>query len=293
MYTFSEVVGIIKDLIPHIDVFMDNGYTKEEMKMVLETQKIMGDSSIRVTATCVRVPVVYGHSEAVNISTSKKVSPDEVRQVLAQAPGVLVVDDPANKRYPMPLEAAGQDLTLDKAPWRQLLGQGQQLGPASAEVVGEGKEVIEAYLIVRAEQAQDNQVPPIVGSLPHPINDGHQNYWNDVVDVNQAYPGYPPGNHAAKKRSHHVRDNQAPDYGVGERQVPVRVYHGRTRGHPDDNHCHEVNGHGAASGYAEKQGGDEVAALYRVVGALRGDDTANIALAKLAGIAIGFFAIFV
>jgi aspartate-semialdehyde dehydrogenase len=103
---------IALNLIPHIDVFKDNGYTKEEMKMVLETQKIMGDSSIKVTATCVRVPVVYGHSEAVNIATSKKISPDQVREILAQAPGVLVVDDPANKRYPMPLEAAGQDLTL-------------------------------------------------------------------------------------------------------------------------------------------------------------------------------------
>jgi aspartate-semialdehyde dehydrogenase len=72
----------------------------------------MGDSSIKVTATCVRVPVVYGHSEAVNIATRKKISPDQVRQVLSQAPGVLVVDDPAAKRYPMPLEAAGQDLTL-------------------------------------------------------------------------------------------------------------------------------------------------------------------------------------
>ncbi|MFH1034690.1 MAG: aspartate-semialdehyde dehydrogenase [Pseudomonadota bacterium] len=103
---------IALNLIPHIDVFKDNGYTKEEMKMVLETQKIMGDQSIKVTATCVRVPVVYGHSEAVNIATARKVSPDQVRQALAKAPGVLVVDDPANKRYPMPLEAAGQDLTL-------------------------------------------------------------------------------------------------------------------------------------------------------------------------------------
>ena len=103
---------IALNLIPHIDVFKDNGYTKEEMKMVLETQKIMGDSSIKVTATCVRVPVVYSHREAVNISTAKKISPEQVRQALAQAPGVLVVDDPANKRYPMPLEAAGQDLTL-------------------------------------------------------------------------------------------------------------------------------------------------------------------------------------
>ncbi len=100
------------NVLPHIDVFLDNGYTKEEMKMVLETRKIMGDDSIRVSATTARVPVFYGHSEAVNIETEKKITPDEVRALLAQAPGVKVVDDPANRLYPMPLEAAGQDLTL-------------------------------------------------------------------------------------------------------------------------------------------------------------------------------------
>jgi aspartate-semialdehyde dehydrogenase len=100
------------NLIPHIDVFKDNGYTKEEMKMVLETQKIMDDPTIKVSATCVRVPVVYGHSEALNIATAKKISPDEVREALAKAPGVKVVDDVANKAYPMPIDAAGQDLTL-------------------------------------------------------------------------------------------------------------------------------------------------------------------------------------
>ncbi|MFH2126967.1 MAG: aspartate-semialdehyde dehydrogenase [Pseudomonadota bacterium] len=99
------------NLLPHIDVFQDNGYTKEEMKMVLETRKIMGDDSIKVSATCVRVPVRYGHSETVNIATKKKVSAAEVRAVLAQAPGVKVVDDPANLVYPTPLETAGQDLT--------------------------------------------------------------------------------------------------------------------------------------------------------------------------------------
>ncbi len=100
------------NLIPHIDVFRDNGYTKEEMKMVLETQKIMDDPTIKVSATCVRVPVVYGHSEALNIATAKKITPDQVRATLAKAPGVKVVDDPASKLYPMPLDAAGQDLTL-------------------------------------------------------------------------------------------------------------------------------------------------------------------------------------
>ena len=100
------------NVLPHIDVFLENGYTKEEMKMVLETKKIMGDDSIKVSATTARVPVFYSHSEAVNIETEKKITPDEVRALSAQAPGVKVVDDPANKLYPMPLDAAGQDLTL-------------------------------------------------------------------------------------------------------------------------------------------------------------------------------------
>ena len=98
--------------LPHIDVFLENGYTKEEMKMVNETQKIMGDDSIQVTATTVRVPVFYSHSEAVNIETERKLTPDEARQILAKAPGVKVVDNPAKNEYPMPLDAAGQDLTL-------------------------------------------------------------------------------------------------------------------------------------------------------------------------------------
>ncbi|MBU4353738.1 MAG: aspartate-semialdehyde dehydrogenase [Desulfobacterales bacterium] len=98
--------------LPHIDVFLENGYTKEEMKMVNETVKIMGDDSIRVTATTVRVPVFYGHSEAVNIETERKLTPDEARRILAAAPGVKVVDNPAKNEYPMPLDAAGQDLTL-------------------------------------------------------------------------------------------------------------------------------------------------------------------------------------
>jgi aspartate-semialdehyde dehydrogenase len=98
--------------LPHIDVFLENGYTKEEMKMVNETQKILGDDTIRVTATTVRVPVFYGHSEAVNIETERKLTPHEARQILAQAPGVKVVDDPLKNQYPMPIDAAGQDLTL-------------------------------------------------------------------------------------------------------------------------------------------------------------------------------------
>jgi aspartate-semialdehyde dehydrogenase len=98
--------------LPHIDVFLPNGYTKEEMKMVNETVKIMGDDRILVTATTVRVPVFYSHSEAVNIETERKLTPDEARQILAQAPGVKVVDNPEKNEYPMPLDAAGQDLTL-------------------------------------------------------------------------------------------------------------------------------------------------------------------------------------
>ena len=100
------------NVLPHIDVFLPNGYTKEEMKMVNETQKIMGDDSIQVTATTVRVPVFYGHSEAVNIETARKLTVAEARQILAAAPGVKVVDDPLRNQYPMPLDAAGQDLTL-------------------------------------------------------------------------------------------------------------------------------------------------------------------------------------
>jgi aspartate-semialdehyde dehydrogenase len=98
--------------LPHIDVFLENGYTKEEMKMVNETVKIMGDDQIRVTATTVRVPVFYGHSEAVNIETERKLTAAEAREILAKAPGVKVVDNPEKNEYPMPLDAAGQDLTL-------------------------------------------------------------------------------------------------------------------------------------------------------------------------------------
>jgi aspartate-semialdehyde dehydrogenase len=95
--------------LPQIDVFLDNGYTKEEMKMVLETKKIMGDDSIRVTATTVRVPVFYGHSESVNIETEKKLTVEEVRQILASAPGIMVEDFPEKKIYPMAINAAGHD----------------------------------------------------------------------------------------------------------------------------------------------------------------------------------------
>ena len=96
--------------VPHIDVFMDNGYTKEEMKMVWETHKIMGDDSIKVNATCVRVPVFFGHSEAVHLETRDKLNVDEARRLLAEAPGVVVVDEPGEQSYPTAVtESAGQD----------------------------------------------------------------------------------------------------------------------------------------------------------------------------------------
>jgi aspartate-semialdehyde dehydrogenase len=98
--------------LPHIDVFFDNGYTKEEMKMVNETKKIMEDNSIQVTATTVRVPVFYGHSESVNIETEKKITPDEVRKILSKAPGVVVVDNPKKFEYPLALDATGKDETF-------------------------------------------------------------------------------------------------------------------------------------------------------------------------------------
>ncbi len=98
--------------LPHIDVFLDNGYTKEEMKMVNETRKIMEAPDIRVSATTVRVPVFYGHSEAVNIEFENPIEPERARQILSKADGVKVVDDPANNVYPLAIDAEGQDLTF-------------------------------------------------------------------------------------------------------------------------------------------------------------------------------------
>ncbi len=98
--------------LPHIDKFLENGYTGEEMKMVNETRKILEDDAIAVTATTVRVPVFYGHSEAVNVETRDPISAEEARSLLEKAPGVKVVDDPANNVYPMAIDGAGQDLTL-------------------------------------------------------------------------------------------------------------------------------------------------------------------------------------
>ncbi|MDI9570260.1 MAG: aspartate-semialdehyde dehydrogenase [Pseudomonadota bacterium] len=98
--------------LPQIDIFLDNGYTREEMKMVNETKKIMNDDAIAVTATTVRVPVFYAHSESINIETEKKITADEVRELLAKTPGLKVIDDPKNLRYPLAIDAAGRDETF-------------------------------------------------------------------------------------------------------------------------------------------------------------------------------------
>lgn len=100
------------NVLPHIDVFLDNGYTKEEMKMTNETKKIMGDDSIAVTATTVRIPTIGGHSEAVNIEFENEFDLAEVRALLEAAEGVIVQDDPKNFVYPMPLTAHGKDDTF-------------------------------------------------------------------------------------------------------------------------------------------------------------------------------------
>jgi len=97
------------NVIPQIDKFQDNGFTLEEMKMIRETKKIMGDDSIEVTATCVRVPVVYGHSESVYVELKNEFAVEDVRRQLSEAPGVVVVDDPARQQYPLATDAAGRN----------------------------------------------------------------------------------------------------------------------------------------------------------------------------------------
>ncbi|HAK59652.1 MAG TPA: aspartate-semialdehyde dehydrogenase [Nitrospiraceae bacterium] len=117
LFSFKEIEKdvyphqIAFNCLPHIDVFLDNGYTKEEMKMVNETKKMMEDDSIRVTATAVRVPVFRCHSESLNIETEKKLSADETRALLAAAPGVIVYDDPGKNLYPLAIDVAGKDET--------------------------------------------------------------------------------------------------------------------------------------------------------------------------------------
>ena len=100
------------NVLPHIDVFEPSGYTKEEMKMVNETKKIMGDDSIRVTATCVRIPVMGGHSESLNVEFAEEFDMAEVREILANTAGVELVDDPATNSYPMPKDSHGKDAVL-------------------------------------------------------------------------------------------------------------------------------------------------------------------------------------
>ncbi len=100
---------IANNCLPHIDSFLENGYTKEEMKMIRETHKIMGDDSIRVTATTVRVPVFDCHSESINVEFYNPVEIPEIMEILAHAPGVVLVDEPAANQYPMAIHAAGKD----------------------------------------------------------------------------------------------------------------------------------------------------------------------------------------
>ena len=97
------------NVFPHIDIFLDNRYTKEEMKLVHETQKILEDKSIRITATAVRVPVFIGHSEAVNIETERNLTPDEAKEILGKAPGIIVIDDLSKNEYPIPINSPGTD----------------------------------------------------------------------------------------------------------------------------------------------------------------------------------------
>jgi aspartate-semialdehyde dehydrogenase len=125
------------NLFPHVDVFLDNGYTKEEMKFVNESRKIMHHPTLKISATCVRVPVYRAHSEAVNIEFERPMTATEARQILAKSPGVKVVDDPANKRYPMPIDASGlydclvgrirQDVSRDDGRGIELFVSGDQL----------------------------------------------------------------------------------------------------------------------------------------------------------------------
>ncbi len=101
---------IAYNVIPHIDTFQENDYTKEEMKMVHEGRKIMHHPNLQVSCTCVRVPVYRSHSEAITIETEKKLTPEKARELLAAAPGIKVVDDPAHNAYPMPVDTSDQDL---------------------------------------------------------------------------------------------------------------------------------------------------------------------------------------
>ena len=107
--TMAYPYPIHRNAIPHCDVFQDNGYTKEEMKLIQETHKILGDDSIRITATAVRIPVVGGHSESVNVALKQDASVSEVQALLNESPGVVVQDNPDTNTYPMPIYAEGKN----------------------------------------------------------------------------------------------------------------------------------------------------------------------------------------
>jgi len=100
---------IDKNVIPHIDIFENNGYTKEEMKMTFETKKILNDENIQVSATCVRIPTIGGHSESINIEFEKEFTLDKVREFIAKTPGCIVLDNPKKNLYPMPINAHQKD----------------------------------------------------------------------------------------------------------------------------------------------------------------------------------------
>jgi aspartate-semialdehyde dehydrogenase len=115
LYNFREITSqvyphqIAFNAVPHVDRFCDNAYTAEEMSIVCETQKIMEDENIRICATSVQIPVFYSHSQSVNIETARKISPGDIRDLLEEAPGVEVEDDPSRNRYPLAINAAGRD----------------------------------------------------------------------------------------------------------------------------------------------------------------------------------------
>ena len=122
------------NVIPHIDVFLDNDYTKEEMKMYNETKKIMHSPSIEVSATCVRVPVMRAHSEAMWVETERPISVDEAREAFAKAPGVVLLDNPKENGYPMPLDIAGKDPVFVGRIRRDLAGPGLSIWTVSDQL---------------------------------------------------------------------------------------------------------------------------------------------------------------
>jgi len=128
------------NLFPHIDVFLENGYTKEELKIVNETRKIMHDESLKITATCVRVPVLISHSEAINIELKNKAGVDEIKELLSNSEGIKIEDNVVNNIYPMPLYASGkdevfvgrirQDLTVEHGIWLWVVSDNLRKGAA-------------------------------------------------------------------------------------------------------------------------------------------------------------------